>query len=143
VSKLRVLVVDDSVTIRAILSSLIERDRGSQIVGVASDVEEARELIASCVPDVVTLDLEMPGVDGWTFLDELKSSTGAPIVVLSSLTSAGSPAEQDVLARGAAACFDKALLIKQAKDLLRLLKDVALAHQRERLSGMEHKVRWL
>jgi chemotaxis response regulator CheB len=142
-SKLRVLIIDDSVTIRAILESLVEKAGGCQVVGVASNVVDGRESIATCVPDVITLDLAMPDVDGWSLLDELRESKHVPVVVISSSTPVGSATGAEAIERGAAAFFDKALLMKQTKDLISLLRKLALDHQRGQLTDSEHKVRWL
>jgi chemotaxis response regulator CheB len=87
---LRVLIIDDSLTIRAMLEELIEREPGCRVVGMASNAEEARSMITDLIPNVVTLDLNMPGIDGMTFLDQLRGVGHPPIVIVSSATPAGS-----------------------------------------------------
>jgi two-component system chemotaxis response regulator CheB len=122
---LRVLIVDDSITIRAMIEEIIAHAPGCRVVGVASDVAAARDLIRTARPNLITLDLAMPGIDGIAFLDELASRAHAPVVVISSSTSDGAEAARDAIAHGAEACFDKTRLISEAGRLLRLLRDVA------------------
>lgn len=122
-TNLRVLVVDDSLTIRAMVEALISRQKGCRVVGVAADVPTARAMIRDLVPNVVTLDLNMPGIDGFAFLDELKKYPHAPVIVVSSATSEGSPAVEEALRRGAEACFDKNRMIAEADRFVQVLKD--------------------
>jgi chemotaxis response regulator CheB len=125
VDRLRVLVIDDSLTIRAMLEELIEREQGCRVVGVAADASEARSMLADLIPNVVTLDLNMPRTNGMTFLDELRGKPHPPIVVISSATPAGSPQAAEAVKRGAYACFDKAKLLVEAGTLVRLLRSAA------------------
>src|SRR6201995_5999157 len=82
----RVLVIDDSLTIRAILESILGRHADIQIIGLASDVEEAKHYLEERQPDVITLDLNLPGIDGMAFLEELAQGPHAPVLVVSSTT---------------------------------------------------------
>jgi two-component system chemotaxis response regulator CheB len=132
---LRVLVIDDSLTIRAMVEQVVQRVPGCRVVGVASDVGTARTMIEDLAPNVITLDLAMPGVDGLSFLDELRERKHAPIVVVSSSTSEGSPEAQEALSRGADACFDKTRLIVEADRFVRLLKMAAKRKLRRTSSG--------
>jgi chemotaxis response regulator CheB len=122
VDRLRVLIIDDSITIRAMLEELLEREPDCRIVGIAGDVDSARELIEQQRPNVITLDLAMPGVEGLHFLDELKAKTLAAIVVLSSSAREGAPIIAEALAHGAVACFDKAKLLSEARRFVGMLK---------------------
>src|SRR5690606_35559622 len=70
-TKIRVLVVDDSALMRRILSDMLSRDPSIEVVGVASDPYIARDKILKLKPDVLTLDVEMPRMDGLTFLEKL------------------------------------------------------------------------
>lgn len=81
---LRVLVVDDSATNRKTLAGLLERYNGVQVVGSAQDGDEALRLAHGLAPDLVTLDLHMPRMDGFTFLRLLMSSRPTPVIVVSS-----------------------------------------------------------
>src|SRR3546814_4640993 len=69
----RVLVVDDSITMRALFTDVLERSSGISVVGAAANADEARDMIAELKPDVLTLDVEMPGKSGLEFLEELRS----------------------------------------------------------------------
>lgn len=108
-----VLVIDDSLTVRAIIEELLMAQKDLRVVGSAASVPAARELIGRFVPSVIILDLAMPGIDGFAFLDELAGRPHAPVLVVSSHTVAGSPSETEAIARGAYACFDKAQLLRQ------------------------------
>lgn len=125
VDHLRVLIIDDSLTIRALLEELIEREPGCRVVGRASDASDARAMMTDLIPNVVTLDLNMPGVDGMTFLDELRGTSHPPIIVVSSTTVAGSAGAAEAIRRGAYACFDKSRMVVDAAHFVRLLKAAA------------------
>ncbi len=99
--KLKVLVVDDSALIRAILTDIINSDHRMEVVAVASDPYEARERIKSHQPDVITLDIEMPKMNGIAFLKNLMRLRPMPVVMISTLTQAGAPATLEALEYGA------------------------------------------
>ena len=99
--RLRVLVVDDSALVRKAITDCLSRDPGIEVVGSACDPYAAREKIARLDPDVLTLDLEMPRMDGLTFLRILMEHHPLPVVVVSSLTQAGSQAALDAMEAGA------------------------------------------
>ena len=120
-----VLVIDDSMTVRAIIEQILEGEPDLTVIASASDVPTARALIARHAPSVITLDLAMPGIDGLAFLDELAGGPHAPVLVVSSHTRPDSAAESDALARGAAACFDKARLVSEGRRFARLLRKAA------------------
>jgi len=101
VRRTRVLIVDDSAIVRRMLSNALQEEPDMEVVGLASDPLVARELIALHKPDVLTLDIEMPRMDGLTFLRELMVSRRLPVIIVSSLTQAGSAATVDALAAGA------------------------------------------
>ena len=84
-----ILVVDDSVTIRAMLEVLLEQDRSLRIVGIAGDAEETFELIRETDPDVVTLDIAMPGMDGMAVLERIMKEEPRPVIMLSALMREG------------------------------------------------------
>lgn len=117
-----VLVIDDSLTVRAIIEQMLEGDNDLRVIGSASDVASAREMIQRFRPSAITLDLAMPGIDGLSFLDELAASPHAPVLVVSSQTRDGSDAANEAVARGAVACFDKAQLVSRGGDFRKLLK---------------------
>ena len=97
----RVLVVDDSALIRQLMTELLSADPGIEVVGAAADPFIAREKIKQLKPDVLTLDVEMPRMDGLTFLQNLMRLRPMPVVMVSSLTEAGASVTLDALALGA------------------------------------------
>ncbi|MTI73942.1 MAG: chemotaxis response regulator protein-glutamate methylesterase [Stenotrophomonas sp.] len=97
----RVLVVDDSALVRQILSDLLARDPGIEVVGTASDPLIAREKIKRLNPDVLTLDVEMPRMDGLAFLENLMRLHPLPVVMVPSLTERGADTTLQALALGA------------------------------------------
>ncbi|MFN3876022.1 MAG: response regulator, partial [Flavobacteriales bacterium] len=97
----RVLVVDDSLLIRKALARALAEDPAIQVVGMAKDAYEARELIKQHEPDVITLDVEMPGMNGLTFLRNLMRLHPMPVVMVSSLTTQGAQATLEALDLGA------------------------------------------
>jgi two-component system chemotaxis response regulator CheB len=99
--KIRVLVVDDSALMRQMLSDLLSRDPGIEVVGVAPDAYVARSKIVKLEPDVLTLDVEMPRMDGLTFLEKLMRAHPMPVVMVSSLTQRGGETTLRALELGA------------------------------------------
>ncbi len=99
--KVRVLIVDDSAVVREVLTRELGRDPLIEVVGSAADPYIAREKIVELGPDVLTLDVEMPRMDGLTFLRHLMRSRPMPVIVLSSLTQEGTSTAIDALAAGA------------------------------------------
>jgi len=97
----RVLIVEDSPVMQRLLADLIGRDKELQVAGVAGDPYEARELVKSLRPDVMTLDVEMPRMDGLTFLERLMRLHPMPVVMVSSLTERGAEASLRALELGA------------------------------------------
>jgi two-component system chemotaxis response regulator CheB len=99
---IRVLVVDDSVVVRQIISDALRSDPSIEVVGVAQNGRVALEKLTMVTADVITLDLEMPEMDGLTTLGELhKRHSKLPVVVFSTLTERGASATLEALARGA------------------------------------------
>ncbi len=99
--KVRVLVIDDSASVRQTLVDVLSADPQIEVMGVASDPFVAARRIAEDVPDVITLDVEMPRMDGITFLRKLMSQRPIPVVMCSSLTEAGSETLMQALEAGA------------------------------------------
>ena len=97
----RVLVVDDSALIRAILCDHIEKAPGMTVVGTAADGQQALEQIEATRPDVVTLDIQMPNMDGLAALDAILARYPLPVLMISALTQAGAAVTLDSLDRGA------------------------------------------
>jgi len=100
-TKRRVLIVDDSALVRQVLTNILSRHPLLEVVGTAKDPYDARERIKELDPDVLTLDVEMPRMDGLTFLGKLMKAHPMPAVMLSSLTAKGTSTALDALALGA------------------------------------------
>lgn len=100
--KIRVLVVDDAVVMRKLISEVLARDPDVAVVGTASDGRFALQKVAQLSPDIITLDVEMPEMDGVTTLRELrKTHPRLPVIMFSSVTSRGAAATLDALSAGA------------------------------------------
>ncbi|WP_028973628.1 protein-glutamate methylesterase/protein-glutamine glutaminase [Spirochaeta cellobiosiphila] len=100
-SPIKVLIIDDSALVRQLVSSGLEKDSSIEVVGTASNVYEGRDKIVYLKPDVVTLDIEMPKMDGITFLKKLMPQYPLPVIILSSLTQKNSQLTYDALEYGA------------------------------------------
>ncbi len=105
--KVRVLVVDDSPLMRQMLTRILNSDSCIEVVGQAADAYQARELIKATNADVLTLDIEMPGMNGIQFLRNLMRLRPMPVVMVSALTSEGSSATLDALELGAVDFIEK------------------------------------
>lgn len=99
--KIKVLVVDDSELIRQVLTEIINSSADLEVVGTAEDPYDARDKIKQLNPDVLTLDIEMPKMDGISFLRNLMRLRPMPVVMISTLTVKGAPATLDALEIGA------------------------------------------
>ncbi len=99
--RIRVLIVDDSALVRRLLTGMLESDRQIEVLGAASDAYMAREKIKALNPDVLTLDVEMPKMDGVTFLRNLMRLRPMPVIMVSSLTEHGADITLDALSAGA------------------------------------------
>jgi len=109
-AKARVLVVDDSPVVRHALSSALRRDPDIEVVGAAADPYEARDLIVSLRPDVLTLDVEMPRMDGITFLRKLMERFPVPTLMVSGVTPRGCALALEALEAGAVDVIEKPAL---------------------------------
>lgn len=98
---IRVLIVDDSATARAVLREILESDPSIEVVATASDAYVARDKIVELKPDVVCLDVEMPRMDGITFLKRLMHYMPLPVIMVSSLTHLGAKTTLEALEAGA------------------------------------------
>ena len=98
---IRVLIVDDSSFVRQVLTEMLSRDRAIEMVGAAPNPLVAREMIKALNPDVLTLDIEMPQMDGLLFLEKIMSLRPMPVVMISSLTQKGADTALRALELGA------------------------------------------
>lgn len=106
-NRIKVLIIDDSAVVRQVLSQMLSSDPEIELVGTASDAMIGRKKIDELRPDVITLDVEMPGMDGLTFLDRLMKSRPMPVVMVSTLTGEGTPAAFRALELGAVEIVEK------------------------------------
>ncbi len=104
---IRVLVVDDSASMRALIGAVLEPEPGIAVVGEAADPIEARAAIKALNPDVVTLDVEMPNMNGLDFLEKIMRLRPTPVVMCSTLTQRGGEAALKALELGAVDCVGK------------------------------------
>ncbi len=100
-AKIRVLIIDDSALIRSLLTEMISKQVDLEVVGVAPDPLVAREMIRALNPDVLTLDVEMPRMDGLDFLEKLMRLRPMPVVMVSTLTERGAEVTMRALELGA------------------------------------------
>lgn len=122
----RVLIVDDSAVMRQLLSSLLAADPDIEVVGTAADPHLARERIKTLNPDVVTLDVEMPHMDGLTFLRKIMTLRPMPVVMISTLTQRGAETTLEALEIGAVD-----FIAKPTVDLVHSLEELAAELQRK------------
>ncbi|MGE5516158.1 MAG: protein-glutamate methylesterase/protein-glutamine glutaminase [Bacteroidota bacterium] len=106
-SRIRVLIVDDSALMRQMLTAILSSDPAIEVVGTAPDPLVAREKIKALNPDVLTLDVEMPRMDGLAFLEKLMSLRPMPVVMVSSLTEHGAEVTLKAMELGAVDIFCK------------------------------------
>ena len=130
-SPYKVLIVDDSSLMRQLLTQILSSDPELEVIGTAGDPFVAREKIKSLRPDVLTLDIEMPRMDGLTFLEKLMRGHPMPVVMISSLTDRGAETTLRALSLGAVDYIAKPKLdvsngtIEQAGDIIAKVKAAA------------------
>jgi two-component system chemotaxis response regulator CheB len=106
-SRTRVLIVDDSATMRGVIAACLSRDPQIEVAGEAADPIEARAAIKALNPDVVTLDVEMPNMNGVDFLEKIMRLRPTPVVMVSTLTQRGADVTLQALELGAVDCIGK------------------------------------
>jgi len=131
-NSIRVMIVDDSAVVRQVLSGLLSKDPEITIIGAASDPILAQEKMALDWPDVIILDVEMPRMDGITFLKKIMAEHPTPVVICSTLTEKGAATTMQALAAGAVCYVTKPKL--GLKDFLtesatELIRNVKMASQ--------------
>jgi len=142
---IRVLTVDDSALMRQVLASLLSKDPDIEVIGSAPDPYIAREKIKALNPDVITLDVEMPKMDGLTFLEKLMRGHPMPVVMVSSLTEAGCQTTLRALELGAVDFITKPKIDLRegmediAQDLIGKVKAAAIANVKRQASGVRRE----
>lgn len=131
---IRVLIVDDSAVVRKVLTEELNRERGIEVIGSAPDPYVARDKIVQLKPDVVTLDIEMPRMDGLTFLKKLMKYYPLPVIVVSSLTQKGGTMAMDALSSGALEVISKPTVAYSVGDMSLQLADKIRAVANVRLN---------
>jgi two-component system chemotaxis response regulator CheB len=131
-AKIKVLIVDDSAVIRQALSAILLSDKDIEISSTASDPFIAAQKISQEVPDVITLDIEMPRMDGITFLRKIMSQHPIPVVIISSLTAKGTATAIQALELGAVDVIKKTALDKnnlqaEERNIIQVVKGAARA----------------
>lgn len=138
--RIKVLVVDDSAVVRQVVTGLLDADPGIEVIGAAADPLIAMERMKAAWPDVVVLDVEMPRMDGITFLRKLMTEHPTPVIICSTLTEKGAQTTVEALAAGAVAIITKPKLgLKQfltdtSDDLVTAVRNAATANVK-RLAG--------
>lgn len=133
---IRVLVIDDSAVVRQVMSDILGKAPGIEVIGTASDPLFALDKMKKSWPDVITLDMEMPRMDGLTFLKKIMAEHPTPVVVCSSLTGKGSETAMQALAAGAVTIITKPtvglkeFLRDSADDLVSAVRAAARANMR-------------
>lgn len=133
---IKVLVVDDSAFMRKAISTMLDKDPGITVVGTANNGQEGLDKVRSLDPDVVTMDIEMPKMDGLTALRHIMMEAPRPVLMVSSLTTEGAEATLKAMELGAVDFIPKQLskvsldIIKIEKDLIDRVKTVAARKMR-------------
>lgn len=132
---IKVLVVDDSAMMRAMLRHRLEREPDIEVVGTSSDAQEARQHIKALDPDVITLDIEMPGMDGLSFLEKIMQLRPTPVILVSGATERGAAATVRGLQLGAVGCYPKSQLNRvpgqgECTVLAEMVRDAAAARMK-------------
>src|SRR4051794_41953923 len=100
-TKIKILIVDDSAIVRKLLADALLEEKDMEVVGTAPDPFVARDMILALKPDVLTLDIEMPRMDGLTFLKRLMRFYPLPVIIVSSLTPRGGDVALEAIDLGA------------------------------------------
>jgi two-component system, chemotaxis family, protein-glutamate methylesterase/glutaminase len=115
--KIKVLVVDDSIIFRRVLATAVESDESLELIGTAEDAYKAVEIIEKIIPDVITLDIEMPMMDGLTFLQKLMKQHPIPVIIISSITKGNRAICLDAYHKGAIDIINKPIKLKSDSNL--------------------------
>jgi two-component system chemotaxis response regulator CheB len=140
---IKVMIVDDSAVVRQVLSATLGEDHAIEIIGTAVDPVFALERMKTCWPDVIVLDVEMPRMDGITFLRKIMAERPTPVVICSTLTEKGSETALQALSAGAVCVVTKPrmglkqFLMDSSDDLVSAVKVAARANVRRLLAASQ------
>jgi two-component system chemotaxis response regulator CheB len=137
--RIKVLVVDDSVIFRRVLANAIESDIELDLIGTAADAFEAIDIIEKDIPDVITLDIEMPKMDGLTFLDKLMQKHPIPVIIVSSITKGNKEVCLDAFHKGAIDIIHKPESLKSNTNLYDFYSFVCEKVKGASQANMRHK----
>jgi chemotaxis response regulator CheB len=135
-TRIKVLVVDDSAVVRQVVTAMLEADAEIEVIGAAADPILAAARMQQQWPDVIVLDIEMPRMDGITFLKKIMAERPTPVVICSTLTEKGAQTSMAALAAGAVAIITKPkiglkqFLTEASDDMLAVVKGAARANVR-------------
>ncbi|MDX1392046.1 MAG: response regulator, partial [Rheinheimera sp.] len=135
--KISVLLIDDSAVVRQVLQALLDKEPDIEVIGVASDPLFAMEKLARQWPDVIVLDIEMPRMDGITFLKKIMHERPTPVVICSTLTEKGAETTMQAMSAGAVEIITKpkmglkTFLQQSSAELLRAVRAAAQARVRK------------
>ncbi len=143
-SRIKVLVVDDSAVVRQVVAGMLKEDPGIEVIAACADPLLAMERMKIQWPDVIVLDVEMPRMDGITFLKKIMAERPTPVVICSTLTEKGAQTTMEALAAGAVAIITKPKIgLKQflqdtSDDLITAVKTAARANVRRLVARADH-----
>lgn len=141
-SVIKVMIVDDSATVRQVLTSVLSADAGIEVIGAAPDPIFALDRMARNWPDVIVLDVEMPRMDGISFLRKLMAEHPTPVVICSTLTEKGAQTTLQALSAGAVSVVTKPkmglkqYLVDSSEDMISIVKAAARAN----MANIAHRV---
>jgi len=143
--KISVLIVDDSALMRQVLSEILQSDPEIEVMGTAADPYIAAKKIGEQVPDVITLDVEMPRMDGLTFLQKIMSQHPIPVVIISSLTTKGADSAVLAMVYGAVEVVQKPVMVggmaaESKQHIIDVVKNASKARLRRRSAAAQQQV---
>lgn len=139
-SPVRVLIVDDSATMRGLIKAVLSQDPAIEVIGTASDPLEARSAIKALNPDVITLDVEMPNMNGLEFLEKIMRLRPMPVIMVSTLTQQGAVSTLKALEIGAFDCVGKPMNGIAAREAFGELADKVKAAARAKMRAFSQPV---
>ncbi len=145
--KIKVLLVDDSAVVRQVLQAVLDREPDIQVIGAVSDPIFAMQKLVKEWPDVIVLDVEMPRMDGITFLKKIMAEHPTPVVICSTLTEKGAETTMQALDAGAVEIITKPkvglknFLLESSNDLVTAVRAAAQANVRHARSKHQRRYR--